>query len=60
MTASQNLQSLIYSGDEKPTLSVLDQLLLPDEKKYIDILGVEDAWAVIRSMQIRGSCIIRL
>ena len=51
---SNNLQSLKYSGGSKPTLSVLDQLLIPHEKVYIDIPGVEAAWGVIRSMQIRG------
>ena len=51
---SNNLQSLKYSGGSKPTLSVLDQLLIPHEKVYIDIPDVEAAWGVIRSMQIRG------
>ena len=51
---SNNLQSLKYSGGDKPTLSVLDQLLIPHEKTYIDIPDVEAAWGVIRSMQIRG------
>ena len=55
MTGSNNLQSLRYSGGDKPTLSVLDQLLIPNEKTYIDIPDVEAAWGVIRSMQIRGS-----
>ena len=54
MTGSNNLQSLKYSGGDKPTLAVLDQLLIPHEKKYIDIPDVEAAWGVIRSMQIRG------
>ena len=54
--ATNNLQSLIYSNEDGigPKLSVLDQLLVPNEKVYIDILDVEGAWAVIRSMQIRG------
>jgi hypothetical protein len=41
-------------GKRIPKLSVLDQLLIPDEKKYINIETVEDAWSVIRSMKIRG------
>lgn len=56
MTVSaDNLQSLRYSNDGgNPKLSVLDQLLIPTEKVYIDIPDVEAAWSVIRTMQIRG------
>lgn len=58
---SKNLQSLKYSGGGgKPTLSVLDQLLVPHEKVYIDILDVEKAHDVIRSMQIRGAPLIAI
>lgn len=57
---SNNLQSLKFSGGDKPTLSVLDQLLIPQEKKYVDIPDVEAAWAVIRSMQIRGAPLIAI
>jgi methylthioribose-1-phosphate isomerase len=58
-TTGSSLQSLIYTaGDDDdtrpPTLKVLDQLLLPQEKKYIDVPNAQAAWAVIRSMQIRG------
>ena len=51
-----NLQSLKYSNQSgtKPTLAVLDQLLIPHEKCYVDIPDVEAAWSVIRTMQIRG------
>lgn len=53
---SANLQSLRYNTKDgsKPTLSVLDQLLIPHEKKYVDVPDVEAAWSVIRKMQIRG------
>lgn len=53
---TSNLQSIIYSneGGNAPKLSVLDQLLVPHEKKYIPIVDVEGAWSVIRLMQIRG------
>lgn len=60
MEGSNNLQSLKYSGGDKPTLAVLDQLLIPHEKKYIDIPDVEAAWGVIRSMQIRGAPLIAI
>jgi len=58
-----SLQSLHYTGvkdGNKPKLSVLDQLLVPKEKKYIDIPDVKAAWTVIRSMQIRGAPLIAI
>ena len=51
---ANNLQSLRYSSDPIK-LEVLDQLLIPHVKEYIDIPDVEAAWSVIRSMQIRGN-----
>jgi len=59
-TTMSNLQSLKFSGGEKPTLSVLDQLKIPHEKVYIDIPDCEAAWEVIRSMQIRGTILVWL
>jgi hypothetical protein len=35
-----------------PTLAVLDQLLIPREKAYIDVKTVQDAWQV-------GCCMVR-
>jgi eIF-2B alpha/beta/delta-like uncharacterized protein len=57
-----NLESLIYTNETgtTPKLSVLDQLLLPHEKTYIDIPNVEMAWTVIRTMQIRGAPLIAI
>jgi len=59
-----NLQSIIYTNDgdanDEPKLSVLDQLLVPHEKKYIPIPDVEAAWSVIRLMQIRGAPLIAI
>ena len=54
-SAPESLRSLIYddSGDQL-SLKVLDQLLIPDEKKYIDIENMQAAWTVIRDMNIRG------
>jgi methylthioribose-1-phosphate isomerase len=53
--SSSNLRSLIYEVvDGKPTLQVLDQLLLPAEKKYISVPNIQTAWSVIHKMQIRG------
>jgi methylthioribose-1-phosphate isomerase len=53
MTAS-NLQSLRYTSSP-PKMEVLDQLLIPHAKEYIDVPNVEAAWSVIRKMQIRGT-----
>lgn len=52
-----SLQSLQYS---RGSLKVLDQLLLPHESKYVDVENTEGAWAVIRSMQVRGAPLIAI
>lgn len=49
--------SLKYS---RGSLIVLDQLLLPHETKYLPVLGVNDAWTVIRTMQVRGAPLIAI
>lgn len=51
------MQSLVYS---RGSLSVLDQLLLPQETKFIPVQTSKDAWAVIRSMQVRGAPLIAI
>ena len=57
-----NLQSMIYTneGGTTPQLQVLDQLLIPQEKVYLDVPDVEKAWSVIREMQIRGAPLIAI
>lgn len=63
MPETSNLQSLIYAnppGSTSPSLSVLDQLLVPHEKTYIPITDVQGAWTVIRTMQIRGAPLIAI
>ncbi|CAB02711.1 Methylthioribose-1-phosphate isomerase [Caenorhabditis elegans] len=52
---SKRLDSLKFDGTN---LEVLDQLLLPHEFKYIPVEGVSDAFAVIKSMQVRGAPLI--
>ena len=43
-----NLRSLIFKyEDGKASLSVLDQLLLPHETKYVPVENVEDAWDAV-------------
>jgi methylthioribose-1-phosphate isomerase len=58
---ANTLRSLIFDVDSatnKATLSVLDQLRLPDETMYTKIVNVQDAWDAIRSMRIRGAPLI--
>lgn len=52
-----SLQSVRYSRGK---LSVLDQLLLPTKSEYIELVGHEDAWTVIRTMQVRGAPLIAI
>ncbi|XP_022118539.1 methylthioribose-1-phosphate isomerase [Pieris rapae] len=47
-----SLESIKY---QRGNLEVLDQLLLPFQKKYIKVEGVEDGWKVINKMQVRGA-----
>ena len=52
-----NLQALRYT---RGSLSVLDQLKIPNESVFIDVLTVQDAWSVIRLMQVRGAPLIAI
>jgi methylthioribose-1-phosphate isomerase len=47
------LQSIKYNA-ESSELEVLDQLLLPENIKYLKIKGVEDGWSVINKMQVNS------
>lgn len=51
------LQSLRYTRGK---LSVIDQLKLPHELEYIDVVSTQDAWNVIRTMQVRGAPLIAI
>ena len=51
------LESLRYKRGE---FSVIDQLKLPTELEYIPIKTSQDAWNVIRSMQVRGAPLIAI
>jgi hypothetical protein len=45
-----NLRSLIFTVEDGiASLSVLDQLLLPHETKYVPVKNVQDAWDAVRS-----------
>lgn len=67
--AATTLQSLVYEsggegdGESSPTtttlrLRVLDQLLLPDESRYIDVTDIVSTWKVIRDMNVRGEWLL--
>ncbi len=62
--APSALQSLVYtpasSSNSLPTLQVLDQLLIPREKAYIPVHTTQDAWQVIRDMNVRGAPLIAI
>lgn len=60
--ASNNLESIRYTnlGGSNPQLKVLDQLLVPHEKVYINIPNVDTAYGVIKTMQIRGAPLIAI
>lgn len=63
MTSSSDdsLRSLRYENkDGVLKLSVLDQLLVPQQKVYVDVHTAEEAWGVIRDMRIRGAPLIAI
>lgn len=58
--STNSLQSIRYvpansSLEGKPSLQILDQLLLPFVTKYITICGTEDGWNCVKKMQVRGA-----
>lgn len=66
-STGDNLRSLIFKfEDGKASLSVLDQLLLPHETKYVPVNDVNDAWDAVRQMLMLDNfysvllCTIRL
>jgi methylthioribose-1-phosphate isomerase len=51
------MQSLRYA---RGSLEVVDQLKLPETLEYVPVRTVDEAWAVIRSMQVRGAPLIAI
>lgn len=49
-----SLQAIRFDKD-KTTLQILDQLLLPYTTHYIDVTSIDDAYNVIKNMQVRGA-----
>ena len=54
---ASNLQSMKY---ERGQLQILDQLLLPHTTEFKDVKGSEDAFHVIRDMNVRGAPLIAM
>lgn len=52
MENDQTLKAIQY---QRGTLSILDQLKLPEQSVYIPINTVDDAWKAIHTMSIRGA-----
>jgi methylthioribose-1-phosphate isomerase len=52
---SNVLKAIRYSNETKPTLDILDQLLLPHKSEYISIKSSQDGWNAIKSMSTRGA-----
>ena len=52
MQDNEAIQAIQY---QRGSMSILDQLKLPDETNYIPIANVADAWKAIHTMSIRGS-----
>jgi methylthioribose-1-phosphate isomerase len=51
MENDQTLRAIHY---QRGSLSILDQLKLPDQSINIPIQTVDDAWKAIHTMSIRG------
>lgn len=47
-----SLEAIQWQGRK---LRILDQLLLPGKKEYIDVTSVDQGWSVINKMQVRGA-----
>jgi len=64
LLAPSALQSLVYTPRSAqtgpPSLQVMDQLLVPRSKAYIPIHTTQDAWKVIRDMNVRGAPLIAI
>jgi len=64
ISAPSALQSLVYkpcsAQTGPPSLQVMDQLLVPRSKAYIPIHTTQDAWKVIRDMNVRGAPLIAI
>jgi methylthioribose-1-phosphate isomerase len=51
----ENLIQAVELDNENDTLIVLDQTLLPNEKKFIRLIEMKDIWEAIYSLRVRGA-----
>ena len=54
MENALNLDTVVLSEDKK-SIILLDQTLLPNECKYITVDKAEDIWEAIYSLRVRGA-----
>jgi methylthioribose-1-phosphate isomerase len=54
-TATQNSESIIWSGEADGWLDLLDQTLLPTELKRIECRDAETVWEAIKMLRVRGA-----
>ncbi|MFT9493798.1 S-methyl-5-thioribose-1-phosphate isomerase [Anaerosolibacter sp.] len=55
MEAGVTVVQSVRLDDEKDVLIILDQTLLPNEKKFLEIHKMEDLWEAIHSLRVRGA-----
>ena len=54
MQEDRSLKAICY---QRGSLTILDQLKLPEESVYIPIATADDAWKAIHTMSIRGEVV---
>ena len=54
MENALNLDTVLLSEDKKSVV-ILDQTLLPNECKYLTLDKAEDIWEAIYSLRVRGA-----
>lgn len=52
---TKNLIQAVELDDKNSTLVILDQTLLPGEKKYIKLIEMKDVWEAIYHLRVRGA-----
>ena len=54
MENALNLDTVVLSEDKK-SIIILDQTLLPNETKYLSLDKAEDIWEAIYKLRVRGA-----
>jgi len=55
LTIKPTIIQSVYLEDHKDTLIILDQTLLPNEKKFLEIKEMKDLWDAIYELKVRGA-----